>query len=72
MSSDYGDLLLSLSEAMLYPKQAHVFSFELFLVYLQEPASGKLKMTTARVDRTEVLPSLFALTLGTLIASANW
>ena len=33
MSSDCGDLLLSLSEAMLYPKQAHLFSFELFLVY---------------------------------------
>ena len=32
MSSDCGDLL-SLSEAMLYPKQAHLFSFELFLVY---------------------------------------
>ena len=33
MSSDCGDLL-SLSEAMLYPKQAHLFSFELFLVYI--------------------------------------
>ena len=32
MSSDCGDLLLSLSEATLYPKQAHLFSFELFLV----------------------------------------
>ena len=32
MSSDCEDLLLSLSEAMLYPKQARLFSFELFLV----------------------------------------
>ena len=32
MSSDCEDLPLSLSEAMLYPKQAHLFSFELFLV----------------------------------------
>ena len=34
MFSDCGDLLLSLSEAMLYPKQAHLFSFELFLVVI--------------------------------------
>ena len=33
-SSDCGDLLLSLSEAMLCPKQAHLFGFELFLVYV--------------------------------------
>ena len=38
MSSDCGDLLLSLSEAMLYPKQAHLFSFELFLVININPA----------------------------------
>ena len=35
------------------------------VIYLQEPASGKLKITTAGVDRTEVLPFLFALTLRT-------
>ena len=29
MSLDCGDLLLSLPVAMLYPKQAHLFSFEL-------------------------------------------
>ena len=32
MSLDCEDLLLSFSEAMFYPKQAHLFSFELFLV----------------------------------------
>ena len=36
MSSDCGDLL-SLSEAMLYPKQVHLFSFELFLVDNDSP-----------------------------------
>ena len=35
MSSDCGDLLLSLSEAIRYPKQAHLFSFELFLVNIK-------------------------------------
>ena len=40
------------------------------VIYLQEPASGKLEMTNAGVDRTEVPPFLFALSLSTLIASA--
>ena len=41
------------------------------VTYLQEPTSGKFKMTSTGVDRAEVLPSLFALALGTFIASAN-
>ena len=54
-----GDLLLSLSEAMLYPKQAHLFRFELLLLYphlLLSPLHFQNSLSTFSIERINEIP----------------